>query len=162
MKKPVKIGKLTLPLWGWLLGGLVILGALGGGGSKEEQQAQAARDAQLAAQQETRAAERAKEDERRAAEAKAKQEQLARQSIDQATFEIGCQNLIKRQLKLPDTARFRGFWESLDDKPVITETNATWRSWVEAENSFGGTVRNDFVCRYEKATDELRVEMMPR
>lgn len=62
MKKPIKIWKVTLPLWGWILLGLVILGAFTGGTSQEEVKAQEARDAAAAAQYRAQREARAKED----------------------------------------------------------------------------------------------------
>lgn len=84
----------------------------------------------------------------------------ARLAIDEAEFIVGCKRIIRERLKLPDSAKFAGIMESIDDRPDITETEASWGSWVEAENSFGGRVRNNFVCSYTKADNTIRVKML--
>lgn len=162
MKKPVKIWKFTLPLWAWGLIALLILGALGGGSSQEEIRAQEARDAAAAEQYRAQQAVKTKEAAaRRAAAEKAEAERKANQSIDPIDLMVYCKQLISKRLKLPDTARYPGFKDALNGQtydPVIGKDDAYWKAWVEAENSFGGKVRNQFYCTYKKATNMIDVQ----
>lgn len=162
MKKPVKIWKVTLPLWGWILAAVVILGALGGGTSQEEIRAQEARDATAAEQYRAQQAVKAKEAAaRRATAEKAEAERKANTSIEPVDLMVYCKEVIKKRLKLPDTARYPGFKDALNGEtydPVIGKDDAYWKAWVEAENSFGGKVRNQFYCTYKKATNTIDVQ----
>jgi hypothetical protein len=65
-----------------------------------------------------------------------------------------CHQFVEQQLKLPDTADFPSF-----PHHQVAETGTQqWRvsAWVEAENSFGGTVRTDWSCEisYDEAAGE--------
>lgn len=71
-----------------------------------------------------------------------------------------CHQFVEDRLKLPDTADFPSF----PDHEVIETSDASWRvsAWVEAENSFGGTVRTDWTCEitYEEASETWTLESL--
>lgn len=64
------------------------------------------------------------------------------------------QKFVKEQLKSPSTAEFAPCREP---DTVVTRTERLWmvRSWVDAENSFGANLRNDFTAKliHYPATD---------
>ncbi|MFB9991213.1 hypothetical protein ACFFLM_04350 [Deinococcus oregonensis] len=152
----------------WMsVGAWIVLGMLSNatmtGAERAKVAAQQQAEEQAAAQAERQrvvASQQAAAKREAAAAAQAKIE--AEQSIDESTLVVACKAQIRSQLKLPNTAKFAGFLESVDQPPVIGKQDAYWKSWVEAENSFGGTVRNDFICSYVKATDRIQVQMTQR
>lgn len=64
------------------------------------------------------------------------------------------QTFVKKELKAPSTAKFAPCREP---DTVVTQTNRIWhvRSWVDAENGFGATLRNSYSADliYYPATD---------
>lgn len=66
-----------------------------------------------------------------------------------------CTQFVEDQLKAPGTASFRNFFE---DDGEVTVTGAgegpyTVRSTVDAENSFGASIRSNFVCQVRHTGD---------
>lgn len=60
---------------------------------------------------------------------------------------VMCQSFVKEKLKSPGTAKFSGVTETTikvlgSKKPWKYRVNA----WVDSQNSFGGVVRNPYVC----------------
>lgn len=62
---------------------------------------------------------------------------------------VVCKKFVKKRIKTPATADFGGF-ES-DNKDIAPGMSYTVSAYVDAQNSFGANVRNDFTCkvRYE-------------
>lgn len=102
------------------------------------------------------------ETKRKAARAEAARIEAAKPkpAIGEAEFLVTCESQIRKSLKLPDTTRFAGFLEQAENRPTITETEAYYRSWVEGENSFGGKVRNQFICTYKKSDNVIRTSFI--
>lgn len=63
------------------------------------------------------------------------------------------QQFVKENLKSPSTADFGGvFSDYQDPDKVVTALGGDKfrvRAWVDAQNAFGGTIRNHFVCELE-------------
>ncbi|GAA4002941.1 hypothetical protein GCM10022631_12150 [Deinococcus rubellus] len=95
-----------------------------------------------------------------AAEERAAAIKKANTSIEPAEMIVACQRQARERLKLPDTARFPGFLEGMDNQPLVGPVGAMWRSWVESENSFGGTVRTQFKCQYVKKDNTLYLDFL--
>lgn len=66
---------------------------------------------------------------------------------DAEAFEI-CKGFVKDRLKAPSTAKFRNFYEDDGEVLVTGFGNGPYEvvSTVDAENSFGGKLRNRFTC----------------
>ncbi len=92
---------------------------------------------------------RAKEEKAAALKAAAlkAQEEEANRALTPSTVEVACEQKAQQLLKLPNTARFPGVMET---KPAsVLNNEGAWSSWIEGENSFGGTVRTYFDCYYD-------------
>jgi hypothetical protein len=61
-------------------------------------------------------------------------------------FVIGCQKLIERQLKAPSTAVFADILERNSSIDFSADPKWVLRSYVDAENSFGATLRSKYTC----------------
>jgi len=57
-----------------------------------------------------------------------------------ATAQIACEQLVKDQLKSPSTAKFTGVYTQTSGSTFVTTGS------VDAQNSFGATIRADFRC----------------
>ena len=62
---------------------------------------------------------------------------------------VACQDKVQDRLKAPGTARFQAAESS------GSESAWTIRGTVDAENSFGGEVRNAYQCHVKFVTDEV-------
>lgn len=70
---------------------------------------------------------------------------------------IGCEGVIEKSLKSPSTAKFSSYAES----SVTEEDNVyTVHAYVDAQNSFGATIRKSFTCRstYNPANGKWRLD----
>ena len=67
-----------------------------------------------------------------------------------AFAEVACENLVKSRLKAPSTADFSG------TEAARGSAAGEWivTGIVDAENSFGGTVRNSFTCELTHVAGE--------
>lgn len=74
-----------------------------------------------------------------------------------------CERFVSEQLKAPSTAEFSGFDTQISD---LGNGRYVVRGYVDAENSFGAMIRNDYLCRVEHETgityDLLDLEVTPR
>lgn len=65
---------------------------------------------------------------------------------------------VRQQLKSPSTANFdstHSDYQDPDDCVLQTgQYTYTVRGWVDGQNAFGGTVRNNFVCKLRYAGDD--------
>ena len=61
---------------------------------------------------------------------------------------VQCKNYVKNRLRSPSSADFP--WIDLDQS-VVSTGNETYivSSYVDAQNAFGATVRNDYVCKIQ-------------
>lgn len=66
---------------------------------------------------------------------------------DSIAADVMCHEFVKKQLKSPGTAKFAGVTEY---KYKTLHATKPWKfritSWVDSQNSFGGVVRNPYVC----------------
>jgi hypothetical protein len=53
--------------------------------------------------------------------------------------------LIKTRLKAPSTAKFPSFWNAPDHVTYLGNKRYKIRSWVDAQNSFGANIRQNYV-----------------
>lgn len=67
--------------------------------------------------------------------------------VDETTAEVMCQQFVKERLKAPSTAEFPS-GEDGAAVTVMSEDPLEYRvqSHVDAENSFGAAIRNDYTC----------------
>src|SRR6266853_3484931 len=68
---------------------------------------------------------------------------------EKITAWVMAQQFIKDRLKSPGTADFGGVFNYQDPESVVTDLGGgkfRVRAWVDAQNSFGGKIRNQFVC----------------
>jgi hypothetical protein len=74
-----------------------------------------------------------------------------------------CERFVSDQLKAPSTAEFSGFDTKISD---LGNGRYVVRGYVDAENSFGAMIRNDYLCRVEHEKDItynlLDLEVTPR
>lgn len=61
---------------------------------------------------------------------------------------VMCQSFVKDRLKAPSSAKFPGMFEETysDATTKLSETQFRVRSWVDAQNSFGAMIRNNYTC----------------
>ena len=59
---------------------------------------------------------------------------------------------VKNELKSPSTASFPGLFERGDHTKYLGLQRYHVVSWVDAQNGFGGTIRNDFVADVEQVS----------
>lgn len=138
--------------------------------TQAEKTARAAREAaevqaQEKADADRAAAERKAEAERQASQAAAAKAEAARramESIDEADLIVACERYVRSRLKLPDTARFPGVFDENPGQAAIGPKGAVYRAWVESENSFGGTVRSEFTCMYQKSDNTISAQISER
>ncbi|MDD3038879.1 hypothetical protein [Bacteroides sp.] len=64
-------------------------------------------------------------------------------------FEIS-QNELKKQLKSPSTAKFATEFDEESKYKINDDESVIIRSYVDAQNSFGATVRTHFKCTVDK------------
>jgi hypothetical protein len=66
--------------------------------------------------------------------------------LEYGAFDV-CQQFVKQELKAPGTAKFRNFFED-DGEVTVTHTGDEYTvvSSVDAENSFGASLRSNFRC----------------
>lgn len=66
---------------------------------------------------------------------------------DSVAADVMCHDFVKDKLKSPGTAKFAGATE-YKYKTLSTKKQYKWRitAWVDSQNSFGGVVRNPYVC----------------
>jgi len=62
---------------------------------------------------------------------------------------VMCREYVKQSLKAPRTAKFPGMFEETYTSATISLGGNSFRvrSWVDAENSFGALIRNNYVCK---------------
>ena len=66
-----------------------------------------------------------------------------------------CQDYVKRSLKAPSTAKFA----PQNELTITGTTHGAWRvtGWVDAQNSFGAQLRNNFVCEIFFSGDQVHL-----
>lgn len=74
--------------------------------------------------------------------------------VDGYDAQVACKTFVERQLKAPSTAKFSGLSHS-GSGPRWTVTGA-----VDAENSFGATVRSNWTCTVRISGDEFKLESL--
>lgn len=57
-----------------------------------------------------------------------------------------CEDEVKSKLKAPGTAKFQSLWEGRYDNVVNAGQRYFFKSYVDAQNSFGATIRTRFEC----------------
>jgi hypothetical protein len=67
-----------------------------------------------------------------------------------------CEEQVKSMLKAPSEAQFPGILDVKIDVDPVTCKN-TYRSWVDAPNSFNAKLGQQYVCTYDPKTDIIRV-----
>ncbi|MFD8648670.1 hypothetical protein [Streptomyces mirabilis] len=75
---------------------------------------------------------------------------------------VMCQSFVKKELKSPGTAKFSGVTETTIK---VLATKKPWKykvnAWVDSQNSFGGVVRNPYVCAVSaKNADTWRLDSL--
>lgn len=74
-----------------------------------------------------------------------------------------CERFVSEQLKAPSTAKFSGFDTEISDRG---DGRYIVQGYVDAENSFGAMIRNDYVCdvRHQEGItyDLLDLKVTPR
>ena len=75
--------------------------------------------------------------------------------IDVAAFVLQCQEAVTSQLKSPSTARFAGTVTKLGQVRELENNGRMWSGYVDAQNGFGATVREDFICAYSSKTGRV-------
>ncbi|MCX4799606.1 hypothetical protein OG497_37765 [Streptomyces sp. NBC_01242] len=68
---------------------------------------------------------------------------------------VMCEGFVKKRLKSPGTAKFSGVTETKietlsNKKPWSYQVTA----WVDSQNTYGGVVRNDYVCTISTEDDK--------
>ncbi len=119
--------------------------------SEEEQEAQ-----RLATE------ERRLEVERSAEEARLAQERSRiTQRLEDTEFTVRdtCHDIVRRNLKAPSTAKFPGIFSGeWSYRPDPESGTAFYIAHVDAQNSFGAMLRNDFMCSYSLETNQVKLE----
>lgn len=68
---------------------------------------------------------------------------------------VMCEGFVKKRLKSPGTAKFSGVTET---KIKTLSNKKPWKyqvtAWVDSQNTFGGVVRNDYVCTVSTKDDD--------
>lgn len=66
------------------------------------------------------------------------------------------QGFVEDRLKAPSTAEFPSAWDYDYDENIDYEGNQTYyiESYVDSENSFGGTVRTEFTARIKQVSED--------
>lgn len=72
-------------------------------------------------------------------------------SIDELDAYVAAQMFIEKRLKAPNTADFQNY--DSDNVRKISENRYSVRGYVDAENSFGAKIRNQFSCQVEYIGD---------
>jgi hypothetical protein len=101
------------------------------------------------------ARERAAEAERRAREL-----ERVRDRLDDARAEvlITCEDLVKRSLKAPSTAKFGNIWNGRSSYRVSPSSGTSvYTATVDAQNGFGAMIRNTFSCTYDLDSNVVRL-----
>ncbi len=82
---------------------------------------------------------------------------------------VMAQDFVRAQLKAPATADFGGISDYQDPDQCVSRTGNEFlvTGWVDAENSFGAKIRNDFVVRMIRAPDGVtfnlkEIHLVPR
>ena len=75
---------------------------------------------------------------------KAKKERLIRNAFESSKKEV------KLQLKSPSTAKFATELDEESKYKINDDNSVIIRSYVDAQNSFGATVRTHFQCTVDK------------
>lgn len=72
---------------------------------------------------------------------------------DQTRIRVLTQKVVSDRLKVPSSAKFGG----IDEFKIRSGEGGTYTcsGWVEGENDFGGTVRNNFVVTFDRKNGEL-------
>jgi hypothetical protein len=68
---------------------------------------------------------------------------------------IMMEDFVKRRLRSPSTADFPGFFGGRGDHvQYLGEQKYRIVSWVDAQNAFGATIRNNFVGEIQQVSEE--------
>lgn len=76
-------------------------------------------------------------------------EEMRNVGLERSNALLVAQKHVKKQLKSPSTAAFPGIF---DDRPEVRSLGSNKyriRSWVDAQNGFGATIRSNFECVVE-------------
>ena len=77
-------------------------------------------------------------------------------TTEKSTFIYLAQENVRQVLKAPSTAEFPSVVFSLDQWRVAREKDIVWvQSWVDADNSFGTKLRNQFIAQYSYSSQQL-------
>lgn len=72
--------------------------------------------------------------------------------VDETEARLQCERIVENNLRSPGTADF-----APNREVTYTEVGTEGlqvNGWVDAENAFGGTIRNDYQCTVEPAAEE--------
>jgi len=82
------------------------------------------------------------------------------QPVDEAEVKALCRMAVERVLKSPKSAEHPGIFDH-DDKPTSKDGCTTvYVSWVDAQNSFGATIRTNYQCTYDPRTGVATTTML--
>ncbi|EPY2286505.1 hypothetical protein ACTQ4P_18490 [Clostridium sporogenes] len=152
--------------WFWILA-IIILGSLSKGieGNNKSQntatqQEQKKEDAKQVAEKKAK-----EEKEKKAkAEAEKKAKERAKKEDDKATLITTAQEVVKKSLKAPSTAKFPWNFgeykiqEAKSENKDMVIYNVT--GYVDAENSFGAKIRNNFTVKMECTKDLSKYKVL--
>jgi hypothetical protein len=81
-------------------------------------------------------------------------------SDEPARFEItgACEKAVLHRLKAPGSADFPGILDDVSEPTKQADGAYLWRSWVDAQNSYGAKIRNQFQCRFAKGIAIVRMD----
>jgi hypothetical protein len=71
---------------------------------------------------------------------------------------VACEKAVRSRLKAPRSADFPGVFDSVSEPTKEGDGSYSWRSWVDAQNSFGAKLRTHFQCRYVGGTVTVTME----
>jgi hypothetical protein len=79
----------------------------------------------------------------------------SRPKYDEFNASTECERFVKNSLKAPSTAEFAPHRQL----QITGSGEGPWRvvGWVDAQNSFGAKLRNNFVCEVQFSGDTVRL-----
>jgi hypothetical protein len=80
------------------------------------------------------------------------------QSINSATLMAQCETYVRENLDAPSTAKFAGWLEKAEGTITKMGEKTLYRSWVDAQNTFGQEERREFKCLYDGRKNTLNLE----
>lgn len=85
--------------------------------------------------------------------------QAEQSGLDDGTFAVKCEDAARQQLKSPSTAKFPSASEEIGAVQNFEGGKKSWMGWVDSQNSFGATIRTEFLCTFEPAKQDVEVAL---